>query len=154
MNCYRLNSTCDSTDIAKQHKQIMIAPRIRTNNPCGRAKKRPPTGDRVEHQLANTQSHFSLRINAHTIETIIQFCGERMGPRESPPAIPDAPLDRTAFAKGQPAGPQPADPQPVNLQPVDPRFLKRRFEEVRATTSTGSGRIGVQHVKRRRQWSN
>lgn len=31
------------------------------------------------HQMANTQSHFSLRINANTIETIIQFCGERMG---------------------------------------------------------------------------
>lgn len=36
-----------------------------------RAKKRPPTGDRVEHQMANTQSHFSLRIDANTIETII-----------------------------------------------------------------------------------
>lgn len=90
------------------------------------------------HQMANTQLHFSLRTNANTIETIIQFYGERMGPRENPPAIPNAPLDRTAFAKGRPA----------NLQPVDPRFLKRRFEEVRATTSTGSGRIGVQHVKR------
>ena len=51
------------------------------------------------HQMANTQSHFSLRTNANTIETIIQFCGERMGPRENPPAIPDAPLDRTAFPK-------------------------------------------------------
>jgi hypothetical protein len=34
--------------------------------------------------MANTQSHFSLRINANTIETIIQFCGERMGPRGKP----------------------------------------------------------------------
>lgn len=49
-----------------------------------RAKKRPPTGDRVEHQMANTQSHFSLRIDANTIETIIQFCGERKGPRGKP----------------------------------------------------------------------
>ena len=111
----------------------MIAPRIRTNNPCGRTRKRPPTGDRVEHQMANTQSHFSLRINANTIETVIQFCGERMGPRENPPAIPDAPLDRTAFAKGRSADPQ----------PIDPRFLKRRFGKVHATSSTGSGRIGV-----------
>ena len=31
------------------------------------------------HQMANTQSHFSLRTNANGIETIIQFCGERMG---------------------------------------------------------------------------
>lgn len=99
------------------------------------------------HQMANTQSHFSLRTNANTIETIIQFCGERMEPRENPPAIPDALLDRSAFAKGRSADPQPADPQPVNLQPVDPRFLKRRFEEVRATSSTGPGRIGVRHVK-------
>ena len=99
------------------------------------------------HQMANTQSHFSLRTNANTIETIIQFCGERMEPRENPPAIPDAPLDRTAFVKGRPASPQPADPQPVNLQPVDPRFLKRRFEKVRTTSSTGPGRIGVQHVE-------
>lgn len=89
------------------------------------------------HQMANTQSHFSLRTNANTIETIIQFCGERMGPRENPPAIPDALLDRSAFAKGQPADPQ----------PVDPRFLKRRFEKVRTTSSTGPGRIGVHHVK-------
>lgn len=89
------------------------------------------------HQMANTQSHFSLRTNANTIETIIQFCGERMGSRESPTAIPDASLDRTAFAKGRPAGPQ----------PINPRFLKRRFEKVRATSSTGPGRIGVQHVK-------
>ena len=36
------------------------------------------------HQMANTQSHFSLRINANTIETIIQFCGERMSPRGKP----------------------------------------------------------------------
>lgn len=36
------------------------------------------------HQMANTQSHFSLRINANTIETIIQFCGERMGARGKP----------------------------------------------------------------------
>ena len=99
------------------------------------------------HQMANTQSHFSLRTNANAIETIIHFYGERMGPRESPPAIPDASLDRTAFAKGQPAGPQSADPQPVNLQPVNPRFLKSRFEEACATNSTGPGRIGVQHVK-------
>ena len=70
-----------------------------------------------------------------------------MGPRESPPSIPDAPLDRTAFAKDRPAGTQSADPQPVNLQPVDPRFLKRRFKEVRATSSIGSGRIGVHYVK-------
>lgn len=27
-----------------------------------------------------------------------------MGPRENPPAIPDALFDRSAFAKGQPAG--------------------------------------------------
>lgn len=65
-----------------------------------------------------------------------------MGPRENLPAIPDALLDRMALAKGRPAGPQSADPQPV-----DPRFLKRRFKEVRATSSTGPGRIGVQHVK-------
>lgn len=89
------------------------------------------------HQMANTQSHFSLRTNANAIETIIHFYGERMGPRESPLAIPDAPLDRTAFAKGRPA-----DPQPVN-----PRFLKSRFEEACATDSTGPGRIGVRHVK-------
>ena len=89
------------------------------------------------HQMANTQSHFSLRTNANTIETIIQFYGERMDPRENPPAIPNAPLDRTAFAKGRPA----------NLQPVDPRFLKRRFEKVRTTSSTGPGRIEARRVK-------
>ena len=59
------------------------------------------------------------------------------GHGENPPAIPDAPLDRTAFAKGRPANPQ----------PVDPRFFKRRFEEVRATSSTGPGRIGARRVK-------
>lgn len=89
------------------------------------------------HQMANTQSHFSLHANTNTIETVIQFCGERMEPRENPPAIPDALLDRSAFAKGRSADPQ----------PVDPRFLKRRFEKVRTTSSTGPGRIGVQHVK-------
>ena len=104
-----------------------------------RAKKRPPTGDRVEHQMANPQSHFSLRTNANASETIIQFCGERMGPRESPPAIPDAPLDRSAFAKGRSADPQSADPQPADPQPVDPRFLKRRFEKVHTTSSAGPG---------------
>lgn len=89
------------------------------------------------HQMANTQSHFSLRTNANTIGTIIQFCGERMGSWENLPAIPDAPLNRTAFAKGRPAGPQSADPC----------FLKSRFEEACATSSTGPGRIGVRHVK-------
>ena len=89
------------------------------------------------HQMANTQSHFSLRTNANTIEIIIQFCGERMGSRENPPAIPNAPLDRSAFAKGWSADPQ----------PVDPRFLKRRFEKVRTTSSTGPGRIEARRVK-------
>ena len=89
------------------------------------------------HQMANTQSHFSLRTNANTIETIIQFYGERMGPRENPPAIPNAPLDRSAFAKGWSADPQ----------PIDPRFLKRRFEKVRTTSSTGPGRIEARRVK-------
>lgn len=89
------------------------------------------------HQMANTQSHFSLRTNANTIETIIQFCGERMGPRENPPAIPDALFDRSAFAKGRSADPQ----------PVDPRFLKWRFEKVRTTSSTGPGRIGARMSK-------
>ena len=42
------------------------------------------TGDRVEHQMANTQSHFSLRTKANTIETVIQFCGERMGATRKP----------------------------------------------------------------------
>ena len=103
-----------------------------------RASKEAATDWRPRrHQMANTQSHFSLRTNANTIETIIQFCGERMGPRENLPAIPDAPLNRTAFAKGRPA----------NLQPIDPRFLKRRFGKVRATSSTGSGRIEARRVK-------
>lgn len=58
---------------------------------------------RRRHQMANTQSHFSLRTNANAIETIIQFCGERMEPRENPPAIPTRPLiDRRSPKVGQP----------------------------------------------------
>ena len=36
------------------------------------------------YQMANTQSHFSLRTKTNTIETVIQFCGERMGPTRKP----------------------------------------------------------------------
>lgn len=71
------------------------------------------------HQMANTQSHFSLRTNANTIETIIQFYGERMGPRENPPAIPNAPLDRTAFAKGRPANRSALPQETIRKSPRD-----------------------------------
>lgn len=55
------------------------------------------------HQMANTQSHFSLRINANTIETIIQFCGERMGHGKTRPQFPTRSLiDRRSPKVGQP----------------------------------------------------
>lgn len=55
------------------------------------------------HQMANTQSHFSLRTNANTIETIIQFYGERMGHEKARPQFPTRPLiDRRSPKVGQP----------------------------------------------------
>lgn len=54
--------------------------------------------------MANTQSHFSLRTKANTIETVIQFYGERMGAHEKTcPQFPTRPLmDRRSPKVGQP----------------------------------------------------
>ena len=60
-----------------------------------------------------------------------------MEPRENPPAIPDAPLDRTAFAKGQPAGPQ----------PIDPRFLKGDSKKSARRVRQGLGESEFGRVK-------
>lgn len=54
--------------------------------------------------MANTQSHFSLRTKANTIETVIQFYGERMGAHEKTrPQFPTHPLiGRRSPKVGQP----------------------------------------------------
>lgn len=72
------------------------------------------------HQMANTQSHFSLRTNANTIETIIQFYGERMGHEKARPQFPTRPL----IERRSPKVSQPVRNQPTLNQSICNRSIR------------------------------